>query len=151
MKFREMRVKKHRACPVCGDHPTINAPIDYHQFCGVPQPNTSQPDAQTPWDVDPAELQRRQQSDASFTLLDVRQPHEYEICNLGGTLIPLDELADRVDEIDVGKEIIVHCKLGGRSAKAVQLLRERGFTRVFNLRGGIMAWADEIDPAMPKY
>ena len=84
-------------------------------------------------------------------MLDVRQPHEYEICNLQGQLIPLGELADRLNELDRDSEIIVHCKLGGRSAKAVQLLRDNGFDKVFNLRGGITAWSEQIDPSVPKY
>ncbi len=153
MRFREMRVKRDPACPVCGDHPSITEPIDYHQFCGVPSATqvAGQAEPQSRWDIEPQELKRRIESAAEFTLLDVRQPHEYEICNLRGTLIPLDELPTRHDELPRDVEIIVHCKMGGRSAKAVDWLREHGFDNVLNLRGGINAWSTEIDPTVPTY
>lgn len=152
MRFREMRVKRDPQCPVCGDAPTITAPIDYHQFCGVtPAKGSEEPEAQSPWDIEPQELKRRLDVAADFILLDVRQSHEYEICNLNGQLIPLDELADRHGELSRQSEIVVHCKMGVRSAKAVQLLREQGFEKVFNLRGGIHGWAKEIDQTVPTY
>lgn len=97
------------------------------------------------------ELKRRLDAGEDVFVLDVREPHEYDICNLGGHLIPLNDLPKRVNELDSTREIVAHCKMGGRSAKAVQFLRQAGFTRVSNLKGGILAWADRIDPKMPKY
>lgn len=151
MRFREMRVHRDPTCPVCGDSPTITAPIDYEQFCGAPPVASSGAEPQSPWDVQPQELKRRLDAGEAIHLLDVRQSHEYEICNLGGELIPLDQLADQIGELDRDVEIIVHCKMGGRSAKAVHLLREQGFAKAFNLRGGIHAWSKEIDPDVPTY
>lgn len=153
MRFREMRVKRDPACPVCGDTPSITQLIDYQQFCGVPSAahDAGPSEPQSPWDLQPQDLKQRIDSAATFTLLDVRQPHEYEICNLRGTLIPLGELPQRQGELPRDAEIIVHCKMGGRSAKAVQWLRDQGFENVFNLRGGINAWSKEIDPEVPTY
>ncbi len=155
MKFREMRVKKDPACPVCGDDPSITEPIDYQQFCGFSTATASADaedrPAQSPWDIDPRDLKARIDSGDDFTLVDVREPHEFQICNLDGRLIPLGELQQRHQELDRDAEIIVHCKLGGRSAKAVKLLRDLGFENVSNLRGGITAWSDEIDPSVPTY
>jgi molybdopterin/thiamine biosynthesis adenylyltransferase/rhodanese-related sulfurtransferase len=153
MRFREMRVKRDPACPVCGDNPSITQLIDYQHFCGVPSAvhGAGQSEPQSPWDLQPQDLRHRIDSAAKFTLLDVRQPHEYEICNLQGTLIPLGELPQRHGELPRDAEIIVHCKMGGRSAKAVQWLRDQGFENVFNLRGGINAWSKEIDPEVPTY
>ncbi len=153
MSFREMKVQRDRDCPVCGDHPSITELIDYQDFCGIPMQDSEAGKAneQSPWDVAPSDVKRKLESKATFTLLDVREPNEYEICNLGGKLIPLGEVADRMDELDKESEIIVHCKMGGRSSKAVQLLRDHGFTNVHNMRGGIMAWSEQIDPSIPKY
>jgi adenylyltransferase/sulfurtransferase len=152
MRFREMKVRRDPNCPLCGDQPSITELIDYQDFCGVPTPGSeaAKIERQSPWDLSPAEAKTRLQSGVA-TLLDVRERHEYEICHLHGQLIPLGELADRLDELDRDTEIIVHCKLGGRSAKAVQLLREKNFDNVFNLQGGITAWSEQIDPAVPKY
>lgn len=150
MKFRTMKVRRDPRCPVCGDHPTITSPIDYDQFCGTPKVGTKHPE-QSPWDITPAELKRRLDQNESLTLLDVREPHEYEICQLGGKLIPLGELEQRHQELDRENRIVVHCKLGGRSSKAVQILRDLGFERVENLNGGIMRWAEEIDPTLTRY
>ena len=156
MRFREMKVRRDVNCPVCGDHPTIKELIDYEQFCGIPTVNAaSQQQAasepQTPWDVSPQEAKQLFDDEADITILDVRQPHEYEICNLSGKLIPLDQLSSRLGELDKKAKIIVHCKLGGRSAKAVGAMRQAGFRNVYNLHGGIMAWADLVDPSIPKY
>ena len=153
MKFREMKVRRDKDCPVCGDQPTITKLIDYQDFCGTAAPGSeaAKVQQQSPWDITPQQAQQRMQSDDSVQLLDVRESLEYEICNLGGHLIPLGELADRTDELDGSREIIVHCKMGGRSSKAVQLLRDKGFANVFNLRGGITAWSEQVDPSVPKY
>lgn len=152
MTFREMKVRRYPDCPVCGEHPSITELIDYQDFCGVPTPGSeaAKVQQQSPWDISPQQAKRRLQSE-NVCLLDVREPHEYEICNLKGQLIPLGELADRIAELNRDAEIIVHCKMGGRSAKAVQLLRDNGFDKVFNMRGGMTAWSEQIDPTVPKY
>lgn len=147
MKFRELTISRDPNCPVCGTQPTITSPIDYEQFCGVPKGGS----AQSPWDIEPVELKRRIESGQPLTILDVREPHEYDLCNLGGTLIPLGELPDRIGEIDRSASIVVHCKMGGRSAKAVALLREAGFSDVSNLNGGIIRWSKQIDASVPTY
>jgi len=160
MRFRELKLRKHADCPVCGDHPTVTALIDYEQFCGVsPQPGlgtlgmrgSGSPATATIEDMTPEELKQRLDAGDDLFVLDVREPHEYQICNLGGHLIPLNDLPKRVGELDSSREIVVHCKMGGRSAKAVDFLKQAGFTRVHNLAGGINAWAERIDRTMPKY
>ncbi|MEO1523869.1 MAG: molybdopterin-synthase adenylyltransferase MoeB [Planctomycetota bacterium] len=147
MKFRELKVSRDPRCPVCGDTPTITEPIDYEQFCGVAQKE----DAQITWDIEPVELKRRLDAGDPVVILDVREPHEYELCNLGGVLIPLGELSRRMGELDSDKNIVVHCKLGGRSAKAVRLLRDAGFRSVSNLKGGVEAWSKQVDATVPTY
>ena len=157
MAFRTMKVRRDPNCAVCGDSPTIAQLIDYHEFCGVPS-NTKQHASesekakqQSPWDVSPREVKERIDNQIEFMLIDVREPHEFEICNLGGVLIPLSELESRLPELDRESEIVVHCKMGGRSAEAVQLLRDNGFQNTHNMRGGITAWSEQIDPSVPKY
>jgi len=156
MKFRQMKVRKDPTCPVCGPNPTVTELIDYDQFCGMPSQEhspeqESQTEQQTDVDITPRELKKLMDEGADIVILDVRKPHEYDICNLGGTLIPVDELPGRFDELDEEDDIIVHCRSGGRSANAVDILRAQGFENVRNLRGGILAWADEVDPSVPKY
>jgi adenylyltransferase/sulfurtransferase len=153
MKFRELKLRKNPDCPACGTHPTITKLIDYNQFCGIRGEEQSQEkpvDAAMP-EIQVEELKRRLDAGEDIFVLDVREPHEYQICNIGGYLIPLNDLPKRVNELDSSREIVAHCKMGGRSAKAVQFLRQAGFTKVHNLKGGIIAWADRIDPRMPKY
>ncbi len=148
MQFRELRLRRDPRCPACGEDPTIDHLIDYDQFCGVGQP--AEP-ADAP-EVTATEVKAMQDAGRPFVLLDVREPTEWEICHIeGARLIPLDELPQRVGELDAGQEIVVHCKSGGRSARAVDLLRRRGFSRVRNLRGGILAWAEEVDRSLLKY
>lgn len=147
MKFRELKVNRDKNCPVCGDDPTITELIDYEQFCGVLKAS----DSQSPWDIEPTELKRRMDVGDPLILLDVRESHEFDICNLAGTLIPLGDLNRRHGELDRSMPIIVHCKMGGRSAKAVQLLRDAGFADVSNLKGGITAWSKQIDDSIPLY
>ncbi len=149
MRFRELKVRKNADCPVCGDHPTVTELIDYEQFCGVRGAET--PSTATMPDMTPEELKQRLDAGDDLFVLDVREPNEYQICNLGGHLIPLNELPKRVSELDPSREIVVHCKMGGRSAKAVDFLKQAGFTRVHNLAGGINAWAERIDPTVAKY
>ena len=150
MKFRELKLKKDPDCPVCGTHPTVTALIDYEQFCGVAPAatevavNTANSN-ETETDVN--ELKRKIDAKEDFFLLDVREPNEYQIGKIpGSTLIPLGEVPQRVNEIPRDKEIIVHCKMGGRSAKAAAFLRQQGYTNVKNLKGGITDWSDKIDP-----
>jgi adenylyltransferase/sulfurtransferase len=148
MRFRELKLRKNRECPVCGDHPTVTKLIDYQQFCGIPQP---QPEAPVEGDIDPTEVKEKIDRGDKFLLLDVREPHEYQICNIPTSkLIPLGQLAQHLDELDRDIEIVAHCKSGMRSAKAVGLLQENGF-RARNMKGGILAWSDKVDPSVPKY
>ena len=149
MKFRELKLRKNRDCPVCGTHPTLTKLIDYDEFCGIRGKEKSV--ANAPTDMQVEELKRRLDAGDDIFVLDVREPHEYQICNIGGHLIPLNDLPSRVHELDSSREIVAHCKMGGRSAKAVDFLRQAGFTKVHNLAGGINAWAERVDPKMPKY
>jgi adenylyltransferase/sulfurtransferase len=149
MKFRELKLRKNPDCPVCGTHPTITELIDYNEFCGIrgeeAPVETGVPEIQV------EELKRRQDAGEDIFVLDVREPHEYQICNIGGHLIPLGDLPKRIHELDSSREIVAHCRSGARSAKAVNFLRQAGFRKVHNLAGGILAWADRVDPKMPKY
>jgi molybdopterin/thiamine biosynthesis adenylyltransferase/rhodanese-related sulfurtransferase len=151
MSFREMKVRKNPKCPICGPSPTIHALIDYEQFCGVG--TTSAPANGTAIEeITPRELQALRLRGTSHMLLDVRNPEEITICRIeGSTVIPLPELADRLGELDTNLPMIVHCKSGARSAKAIALLQSAGFTKLKNLRGGILAWIKDIDPAQPSY
>jgi adenylyltransferase/sulfurtransferase len=149
MRFRELRVRKNPDCPVCGTHPTVKELIDYNQFCGI-RGEDAPSSAKVP-EIQVAELKRRLDAGEDIFILDVREPHEYQICNVGGYLIPLGDLPKRIHELDSSREIVVHCKSGARSAKAVDFLRQSGFKRASNLTGGILAWAEKIDPSMPKY
>src|SRR6267143_1591994 len=149
MKFRELKLRKNRDCPVCGTHPTVTKLIDYNEFCGIRGEEKSV--ANAPTDMQVEELKRRLDAGDDIFVLDVREPHEFQICHIGGYLIPLNDLPSRVHELDSSREIVAHCKMGGRSAKAVDFLRQAGFTKVHNLAGGINAWAERVDPKMPKY
>ncbi len=149
MKFRELKLRKNPDCPVCGTHPTVTKLIDYDQFCGI-RGEEKPVEAGVP-EIQVEDLKRRLDAKEDLFVLDVREPHEYQICNLGGHLIPLNDLPKRVNELDFSREIVVHCKMGGRSAKAVEFLRQSGFKKVHNLAGGINAWAERVDPKVPKY
>jgi adenylyltransferase/sulfurtransferase len=154
MRFRELKLRRNPECPVCGDHPTVTKLIDYEQFCGVPQQGTAEaPKADTmTGEITPTEVKEKQDRGDKFVLLDVREPHEFQICRIpGSTLIPLGELPKRVSELNPNDEIVAHCKMGGRSAKAVDFLKQSGFTNVRNMTGGILAWSDKVDPSVPKY
>lgn len=155
MHFRTLKLRKDPDCPVCGEHPTITEPIDYEAFCGVPAHDRIQQhetnDTMNNSDITVEQLAALRQSGEAFTLIDVREPHEYAIANLGGTLIPLGEIESRAGEIPRDGRVIVHCKMGGRSAKAIEYLRSVGYTNLENLSGGINAWAEKIDTSMPKY
>jgi molybdopterin/thiamine biosynthesis adenylyltransferase/rhodanese-related sulfurtransferase len=150
MSFRELKLRKNRECPLCGENRTIHKLIDYYEFCGVRGEEAPPPSVEVP-EMTPTELRDRKNRGERIFLLDVREPHEYQICNLDGYLIPLGDLPRRVQEIDASGTVVVHCRSGVRSAKAVDFLRKAGFSRVWNLKGGILAWSDEVDPSMPKY
>src|SRR5712675_2133740 len=149
MKFRELKLRKNPDCPVCGTHPTIKQLIDYNEFCGIR--GEEKPVETLTADIQVEELKKRLDAGENLFVLDVREPHEYQICNIGGHLIPLGDLPKRVNELDSSKNIVAHCRSGKRSADAVEFLRKAGFDKVRNLTGGILAWADRIDPKMPKY
>ena len=150
MKFRELKLRKNPDCPVCGEHPTQTKLIDYAQFCGVRGEEAPTTVTNIP-EITPRELKSRLDRGDDLFILDVREPHEYQICNLQGHLIPLGELSRRVHELDSSREIVAHCRSGKRSAEAVQFLRNAGFKKIWNLKGGILAWSDEVDSSVPKY
>ena len=154
MRFRELKLRKDPECPVCGTHPTVTKLIDYEQFCGLRAEPEAPPTgaAVNEWEITPVELKRRLDAGDDLFILDVREPNEYQINRIpGSTLIPLGELPRRYQELDPDREIIAQCKVGARSAKAVDYLRSVGFTKIKNLRGGILAWIDTVDPSQPKY
>jgi adenylyltransferase/sulfurtransferase len=166
MNFRTLKLRKNPDCPVCGTHPTVTALIDYDQFCGIEKPKAVGPleiardkavggaaavDGIPQISVE--ELKRKLDAKEDFFLLDVREPHEVPIANIGAPLIPLGQLEQRLGELAAYKdrEIVIHCRSGARSQKAALILKNAGFTHPENLAGGILAWADKIDPTMPKY
>ena len=150
MSVREMKLRKDPNCPVCGENPTVTELIDYQEFCGIPQANAQTADDEVP-EITVQELKERLDNGEALSVLDVREPHEYEVANIGARLIPLNELPERLVELDKDAPLAVHCKTGGRSARAVRLLQEAGFQNAFNVEGGITAWSEEIDPSVPKY
>jgi len=149
-KFRELKLRKNSHCPMCGTHPTIHKLIDYDEFCGIRGQEEPDMDLNVP-EITARELKLRFDQGDEFFILDVREPHEYQICNLKGHLIPLGELPRRVHELDSSHEIVAHCRSGKRSAQAVDFLRKAGFRKVLNLRGGILSWSTEVDPSVPRY
>ncbi len=153
MRFRELKVRQDPDCPVCGTEPTVTELIDYEQFCGITPTVTGEAASpESADDVTVRELKSRLDRQDSFLLLDVREPQEFEICRIpGSVLIPLNELPARLSEIEGRDDMIVHCKSGVRSGKAVKLLHEAGYGQARNLKGGILAWIDEIDTSLPKY
>jgi adenylyltransferase/sulfurtransferase len=152
MRFREVKLRKDPKCPMCGEHPTIKALIDYEAFCGIATP-APQPGSTELEEITAVELKRRIDLGQDLQLIDVREPHEYAIARLPNTtLIPLGQIASRSSEIDPSKETIVFCKVGLRSAAAVRRLKDAGFAgRLINLKGGILAWSKDVDPSVPKY
>jgi adenylyltransferase/sulfurtransferase len=166
MGFRTLKLRKNPDCPVCGTNPTVTELIDYDQFCGIAPPSSVGP-LEVARDKAVAEAlvvdgipqitveQLKQKLDAKedVFVLDVREPHEYPIANLGAPLIPVGSIESRIAELAEHKndEVVVHCRSGARSQKAALALKQAGFTNVSNLAGGILAWADKIDPSMPKY
>jgi adenylyltransferase/sulfurtransferase len=166
MKFRTLKLHKNPDCPICGTNRTITELIDYDQFCGIQKPTSAGPleVAQNPVlseapmvdgipQISVQELKRRLDAHEDVFVLDVREQHEVQIVNIGAPLIPLGQLASRIGELvaEKSRRIVVHCKLGGRSQKAAVILKQAGFPNVENLTGGIIAWAEKIDPTLPKY
>jgi sulfur-carrier protein adenylyltransferase/sulfurtransferase len=156
MRFRELKLKKDPDCPVCGTHPTVTRLIDYEQFCGLrPAGETSsvnQTQTSSGLDITSTELKQRLDRGDKLRIIDVREPNEWQINRIpGAELIPLGEVPRRYAELDPEEEIVVHCKMGGRSAKAADFLRSVGFKHVLNLKGGILDWIDKVDPSQPKY
>jgi adenylyltransferase/sulfurtransferase len=150
MSFREMKLRKDPNCPICGENPTVTELIDYEEFCGTPQANAAEEKNGVP-EITVQELKRKMDSGGGLNVLDVREPHEYEVANIGAKLVPLGELPQRLAELGRDENFAIHCKTGGRSAKAVKLLHDAGFQHVYNVKGGITAWSEEIDPSVPKY
>jgi adenylyltransferase/sulfurtransferase len=152
MQFRELEVRKDPDCPVCGEEPEVTELIDYEAFCGVAEDGGGADEDEVPA-IGVGELERRAEAEEDFQLLDVREAHEWEICNLeelGAFRIPMGDLPDHLHELDEDRPVVVHCRSGGRSARAVELLRKAGYEAV-NLEGGVLAWAEEIDPEMSTY
>jgi adenylyltransferase/sulfurtransferase len=146
MQFREVRIRKDPACPLCGENPSIRGLIDYDEFCGIGAPEE---EGSLVPEISPREVAENRDR---LLLIDVREPHEVDIARIGGAvLIPVGGLAGRTQEIDREADVVVYCRSGKRSAKAVRHLLDIGFDRVRNLRGGILAWSDEVDPTVPKY
>jgi adenylyltransferase/sulfurtransferase len=150
MSFREMKLRKDPSCPVCGESPTVTELIDYQEFCGIPQANAAEQANGVP-EITVQDLKAKLDNGENINVLDVREPHEYEVANIGVRLIPLGELPQRLAELDQAENFAIHCKTGGRSARAVKLLQDAGFQNVYNVKGGITAWSEEIDPNIPKY
>ncbi len=152
MRFRELKLRKNPECPVCGQNPTVTRLIDYQQFCGL-APESSQENSMKNGipQMSVQELKQRLDAGEDLMILDVREPYEYRIANIGGTLIPQSEVPQRLAEIDRNREIVVQCKMGGRSQRIAEFLAGQGYPNVKNLAGGILAWAGQIDPKVPKY
>jgi len=152
MRFRELKLRKNPDCPVCGTHPTVTALIDYQQFCGI-APETPQEKIVKNGipQLTVKELKRRIDAGEDVQLIDVREPYEYQIAQIGGKLIPQNDVPNRLAEIDRDREVIVHCRSGARSQRIAEFLQQAGYPNVVNLAGGILAWSDEIDPSVQKY
>jgi adenylyltransferase/sulfurtransferase len=148
MRFRELKLRRNPDCPVCGDHPTVTELIDYEMFCGI----TPEPATFTSYEITPAEVDTWLHSDDPPFLLDVREPNEWEIGHLpDATRISVNELQGRLNELDTAREMVVYCRSGVRSGRAVDMLRAAGFRKVKNMTGGILRWADDVDASVPKY
>jgi molybdopterin/thiamine biosynthesis adenylyltransferase/rhodanese-related sulfurtransferase/molybdopterin converting factor small subunit len=149
MRFRELKLRRDPDCPACGDHPSITKLIDYQEFCGIKPMSTQTVNSGV---IDVTAVKEKLDRGDQFLLIDVREPHEYQIARIPGSkLIPLGELPKHLSELDKNAEIVAHCKMGGRSQQAVDLMKQNGFTNVRNMTGGITAWSDKVDPTVPKY
>jgi len=152
MRFRELKLRKNPECPVCGDHPTLTKLIDYQQFCGI-KPETKEEKTLKNGipQMSVKELKQRREAGEDVYVLDVREPYEYQIANIGGALIPQNDVPKRLNEIDRDREIVVQCRSGQRSQRIAEYLAQQGYPNVKNLAGGILAWSDEVDPSVKKY
>lgn len=153
MKPRELKLRKDKSCPICGNSPTITELIDYEQFCGIPVGHESaEQSAVGPNEISVEDFRKMWNGENSPLLLDVREAHEHEICKIeGATLIPLGQIPEKIGELNPDIEIVVHCHHGGRSLKAAEYMLENGFSKVKSLKGGIDKWAEKFDPSMPRY
>lgn len=152
MQFRELRLQKDPNCPICGPNRTITELIDYEQFCGIRGEETEAQAVEESEEITVTELKARMDRGEPLTIIDVREPHEYAIARIPGTkLIPLGQIVERSGELDPNAEIILHCRSGKRSADALNQLKTKGFKRLKNLVGGVLAWSDQVDPSVPKY
>jgi molybdopterin/thiamine biosynthesis adenylyltransferase/rhodanese-related sulfurtransferase len=152
MRFRELKLRKNPECPVCGANPTVTKLIDYQQFCGImPESNQEKALKNGIPQISVKELKSRIDAGEDVFILDVREPYEYQIANIGGKLIPQNEVPQRLAEIDREREIVVQCRSGQRSQRIAEFLQQSGYQKVANLAGGILAWSDEIDPKVQKY
>jgi adenylyltransferase/sulfurtransferase len=152
LKFREFKLRRDPKCPVCSEHPTITELIDYEQFCGIPEAQAAEAQESLVPTITALQLKGKFDQGERFVLVDVREPYEYDICRIpGARLIPLGELPSRMSELDSADEIVLQCKSGMRSARALKLLQEAGFAKLWNVEGGILAWSDTVDSAVPKY
>lgn len=152
MRFRELKLRKNRECPVCGDNPTVKELIDYQHFCGVVPDTPQEANVKNGIpQITVKELKRRMDAGEDVQLIDVREPYEFQIAQIGGKLIPQNDVPQRLAEIDRDREVVVHCKSGGRSQRIAEFLKQSGYPRVVNVAGGILAWSDEIDPKVQKY
>ena len=152
MRFRELRLRRNPDCPLCGDRPSVRELIDYQQFCGIPQQAAAEAALEGLPEITPLQLRDRLSDGDDVFVLDVREPHEFEIARIpGSTLVPLGTLPQHVHELDATADIVVHCKSGYRSGKAQRLLKDMGFSRVTNLTGGILRWSTDVDPSVPRY
>ncbi|HUA97144.1 MAG TPA: molybdopterin-synthase adenylyltransferase MoeB [Terracidiphilus sp.] len=152
MRFRELKLRKNPECPVCGERPTVTQLIDYHQFCGMAPARQQEAKLNNGIpQVSVKELKQRLDAGEDLLVLDVREPFEYQIANIGGTLIPMNQVPARLGEIDREREIVVQCKSGGRSQRVAEYLKQAGYEKVANLAGGILAWSDQVDPTVKKY
>jgi len=150
--FQTVKLHKNPECKVCGEHPEITGLIDYEAFCGVPAHDHNEGSAGDEWDITATELSSRLKDNPDLRLIDVREPHEREISNLEGSeLIPLGQFAARLNELDSAEELVIFCKAGTRSTRALEILASAGFKKVKNLKGGINAWAIDVDPSLPIY
>jgi sulfur-carrier protein adenylyltransferase/sulfurtransferase len=152
MTIDEVKLRKNPKCAVCGENPTIDHLIDYEEFCGVPGHDHDDESAGAGWDISPADLSQRLESGSPVRMIDVREPHEWDISHIeGAQLIPLGSLAARMNELDSAEDIVLVCKSGARSARALELLRTAGFRKLKNLKGGVNAWARVVDQSLPTY
>src|SRR6516162_5116254 len=152
MRFRELKLRKNPDCPVCGTNPTVTQLIDYQQFCGITPPTQQEANLKNGIpQITVTELKARIDAREDVQLIDVREPWEAQIAQIGGKLIPQNDVPNRLAEIDRNREVVIHCKSGGRSQRIAEVLQQQGYPKVANVAGGITAWSDQIDPSVPKY